>query len=148
MGACAARTAPHAADAGGGDLNGEEAGGKWRSRIFGPPSANSRQSYPALVVVQRPGGIECPLVFCYGRRDANAAESSKTRLAAPKSGPQVHGMCDEHVGWLLMQPLAKELAKLGFVVPRRRRNLGETKPALADSQAAAGVVLFETPSRY
>ena len=71
-----------------------------------------------------------------------------TRLAAPKSGPQVHGMCDEHVGWLLMQPLAKELAKLGFVVPRRRRNLGETKPALADSQAAAGVVLFETPSRY
>ena len=70
---------PVPADAGGGDLNGDEAGGEWRSRIFGPPGADaSANPYPALVVV--------------------------------------HGLTKEGIGWLGMQPLAEELAKLGFIV--------------------------------
>ena len=70
---------PVPADAGGGDLNGDEAGGEWRSRIFGPPGADaSANPYPALVVV--------------------------------------HGATKEGIGWLGMQPLAEELAKLGFIV--------------------------------
>ena len=48
-----------------------------------------------LLLVQRPGGIECPSVFCYGPRDANAAEI----FASPKSGPQVQGVRElPHVG--------------------------------------------------
>ena len=73
---------PVPADAGGGDLNGDEAGGEWRSRIFGPPGADaSANPYPALVVV--------------------------------------HGLTEEGIGWLKMEPLAEELAKLSFDIDVR-----------------------------